>query len=90
MFTYARVMLQKLMTFFYVINKQVNMLQRLLDQEEKVHEILDMVNNRPNNSPISIPNFLPPKVIYNFLPNLIAFFFFLVTFYSTLHVGKVM
>lgn len=53
------------MTFCNVINKQVNMLQRLLEKEEKVHEILDMVNNRPNNSAISIPNFLPPKVIYN-------------------------
>lgn len=39
------------------------MLQRLLDQEEKVHEILDMVNSRPNGSAISIPNFLPSKVI---------------------------
>lgn len=38
------------------------MLQRLLDQEEKVHEILEMVHNRPNGAAISIPNFLPPKV----------------------------
>jgi hypothetical protein len=41
------------------------MLQRLLDQEEKVHQILDMVNSRPNGTTISIPNFLPSKVIYN-------------------------
>ncbi|KAL5056105.1 hypothetical protein RYX36_036787 [Vicia faba] len=44
------------------LEREVNMLQRLLDQEEKVHEILDMVNNRPDNSAISIPNFLPPKM----------------------------
>jgi len=39
------------------------MLQRLLDQEEKFHEILEMVHNKPNGSAISIPNFLPPKVV---------------------------
>ncbi|CAK8576201.1 unnamed protein product [Lathyrus sativus] len=44
------------------LEREVNMLQRLLEKEEKVHEILDMVNNRPNNSAISIPNFLPPKM----------------------------
>ncbi|MED6116796.1 hypothetical protein PIB30_103499, partial [Stylosanthes scabra] len=42
----------------------VSMLQKLLEQEEKVHEILEMVHNRPNNVSTlsSIPNFLPPKM----------------------------
>ncbi|XP_012572788.2 uncharacterized protein [Cicer arietinum] len=44
------------------LEKEVSMLQKLLDQEEKVHEILDMVNSRPNGSAISIPNFLPSKM----------------------------
>ncbi|KEH30016.1 electron transporter, putative [Medicago truncatula] len=44
------------------LEKEVTMLQRLLDQEEKVREILDMVNSRPNGSAISIPNFLPSKM----------------------------
>ncbi|KAL5130362.1 hypothetical protein HKD37_12G033443 [Glycine soja] len=44
------------------LEKEVAMLQRLLDQEEKFHEILEMVHNRPNGSSISIPNFLPPKM----------------------------
>ncbi|XP_027347622.1 uncharacterized protein LOC113859004 [Abrus precatorius] len=44
------------------LEREVAMLQRLLDQEEKVHEILEMVHNRPNGSAISIPNFLPPKM----------------------------
>ncbi|XP_028798061.1 uncharacterized protein LOC114753547 isoform X1 [Neltuma alba] len=43
------------------LEREVSMLQRLLDQEEKVHEILEMVYNRPNGAAISIPNFLPPK-----------------------------
>ncbi|RDX74319.1 hypothetical protein CR513_45951, partial [Mucuna pruriens] len=44
------------------LEREVAMLQRLLDQEEKFHEILEMVHNRPNGSAISIPNFLPPKM----------------------------
>lgn len=38
------------------------MLQKLLSQEEKVHEILQSVHNRGSGSALSIPNFLPPKV----------------------------
>ncbi|XP_027909636.1 uncharacterized protein LOC114168868 isoform X2 [Vigna unguiculata] len=44
------------------LEREVAMLQRLLDQEEKFHEILEMVHNKPNGSAISIPNFLPPKM----------------------------
>ncbi|CAL0304066.1 unnamed protein product [Lupinus luteus] len=44
------------------LEREVSMLQRLLDQEEKMHEILEMMHNRPNGSAISIPNFLPPKL----------------------------
>ncbi|KAK7404764.1 hypothetical protein VNO78_05721 [Psophocarpus tetragonolobus] len=44
------------------LEREVAMLQRLLDREEKFHEILEMVHNRPNGSAISIPNFLPPKM----------------------------
>ncbi|WJX50195.1 hypothetical protein P8452_36532 [Trifolium repens] len=44
------------------LEREVTMLQRLLDQEEKVHQILDMVNSRPNGTTISIPNFLPSKM----------------------------
>ncbi|XP_019448789.1 PREDICTED: uncharacterized protein LOC109351686 isoform X2 [Lupinus angustifolius] len=44
------------------LEREVSMLQKLLDQEEKMHEILEMMHNRPNGSTISIPNFLPPKM----------------------------
>ncbi|KAG4974418.1 hypothetical protein JHK87_031239 [Glycine soja] len=44
------------------LEKEVAMLQKLLEQEEKFHEILEMVHSRPNGSSISIPNFLPPKM----------------------------
>ncbi|KAE9593185.1 hypothetical protein Lal_00028991 [Lupinus albus] len=44
------------------LEREVSMLQRLLDQEKKIHKILEMVYNRPNGSAISIPNFLPPKM----------------------------
>ncbi|KAL9296778.1 hypothetical protein ACSQ67_022674 [Phaseolus vulgaris] len=44
------------------LEREVAMLQRLLNQEEKFHEILEMVHNRPNGSAISIPNFLSPKI----------------------------
>ena len=39
------------------------MLQKLLHQEEKVHEILGGLNTQQNASPLPIStNFLPPKV----------------------------
>ncbi|OIW05817.1 hypothetical protein TanjilG_23603 [Lupinus angustifolius] len=44
------------------LEREVSMLQRLLDQEKKIHKILEMVHNRPNGSAISIPNFLPPEM----------------------------
>ncbi|XP_061362517.1 uncharacterized protein LOC133306242 [Gastrolobium bilobum] len=44
------------------LEREVSMLQKLLEQEQKVHEILVMVHNRPTDSAISVPNFLPPKM----------------------------
>lgn len=38
------------------------MLQKLLNQEEKVHEILEGVNKQQNGSALAISNLLPPKV----------------------------
>ncbi|XP_040994902.1 uncharacterized protein LOC121241268 isoform X4 [Juglans microcarpa x Juglans regia] len=40
----------------------VSMLQKMLNQEEMMHEILDHAHNQHNGSAISIPNFLPPKM----------------------------
>ncbi|MBA0658392.1 hypothetical protein Gotri_000023 [Gossypium trilobum] len=37
------------------------MLQKMLNQEEKMHEILTRVHHQEAGSSISIPNFLPPK-----------------------------
>ncbi|PKI64404.1 hypothetical protein CRG98_015189 [Punica granatum] len=44
------------------LEREVKMLQKLLSQEEKVHEILQSVHDRDVGSSISIPNFLPPKM----------------------------
>lgn len=41
---------------------QVSMLQKMLEQEETMHEILERIHNGQDGSAISIPNFLPPKV----------------------------
>jgi hypothetical protein len=38
------------------------MLQKMLNREEKMHEILEHVHNQHKGSAIRIPNFLPPKV----------------------------
>lgn len=38
------------------------MLQKMLKQEETMHEILERIHNGHDGSAISIPNFLPPKV----------------------------
>ncbi|WCJ40997.1 hypothetical protein M5689_021889 [Euphorbia peplus] len=44
------------------LEREVSALQKMLKQEEKVHEILDLLqNNRRDGNGISIPNFLPPK-----------------------------
>ncbi|XP_040969215.1 uncharacterized protein [Gossypium hirsutum] len=40
---------------------QVSMLQKMLNQEEKMLEILTRVHHQEAGSSISIPNFLPPK-----------------------------
>ncbi|XP_022948353.1 uncharacterized protein LOC111452055 isoform X1 [Cucurbita moschata] len=45
------------------LEREVLMLQKLLHQEEKVHEILDGLTTQQNASPLPIStNFLPPKV----------------------------
>ncbi|CAN6692352.1 unnamed protein product [Malus baccata var. baccata] len=44
------------------LEREVSLLQRMLNQEEKVHEVLGQVQNRKNgDSAISIPKFLPTK-----------------------------
>ncbi|KAE8696698.1 lysM domain receptor-like kinase 3-like [Hibiscus syriacus] len=43
------------------LEREVSMLQRMLNQEEKMHEILTRVHHQEAGSSISIPNFLPPK-----------------------------
>ncbi|XP_039041803.1 uncharacterized protein LOC120180556 [Hibiscus syriacus] len=43
------------------LEREVSMLQRMLNQEEKMHEILTRVHHQEADSSISIPNFLPPK-----------------------------
>ncbi|GMI92135.1 hypothetical protein like AT5G60720 [Hibiscus trionum] len=43
------------------LEREVSMLQRMLNQEEKMHEILTRVQHQEAGSSISIPNFLPPK-----------------------------
>ncbi|XP_039052469.1 uncharacterized protein LOC120194149 isoform X2 [Hibiscus syriacus] len=43
------------------LEREVSMLQRMLNQEENMHEILTRVHHQQAGSSISIPNFLPPK-----------------------------
>ncbi|XP_030961617.1 uncharacterized protein LOC115982968 isoform X3 [Quercus lobata] len=38
------------------------MLQKMLNQEENMHEVLEHILNQHNGSAVSIPNFLPPKI----------------------------
>ncbi|GMN24917.1 hypothetical protein TIFTF001_000751 [Ficus carica] len=44
------------------LEREVSTLQNMLNQEEKVHEVLEHVHNQHSGSPITIPNFLPPKM----------------------------
>ncbi|XP_021278739.1 uncharacterized protein LOC110412519 [Herrania umbratica] len=44
------------------LEREVSMLQKMLNQEEKMHEILTRVHQQEDCSSISIPNFLPPKM----------------------------
>ncbi|XP_007016803.2 PREDICTED: uncharacterized protein LOC18590916 isoform X1 [Theobroma cacao] len=44
------------------LEREVSMLQKMLNQEEKMHEILTRVHQQEDGSSISIPNFLPPKM----------------------------
>jgi len=43
------------------------MLQKMLKQEENVHEILDRMHNKDDGSGIPLPDFLPPKVMLSSL-----------------------
>ncbi|ONI00829.1 hypothetical protein PRUPE_6G106400 [Prunus persica] len=45
------------------LEREVSLLQRMLNQEEKVHEVLDHVySQKTTGSAISFPRFLPPKM----------------------------
>ncbi|MBA0784352.1 hypothetical protein Gotri_001936 [Gossypium trilobum] len=44
------------------LEKEVSMLQNMLNQEEKMHEILTQFQLQEDGSSISIPDFLPPKM----------------------------
>ncbi|GAV62641.1 DUF547 domain-containing protein/Lzipper-MIP1 domain-containing protein [Cephalotus follicularis] len=44
------------------LEREVSMLQKMLKQEEKMHEILEHINRRRDHGPITIPSFLSPKV----------------------------
>ncbi|EEF32961.1 electron transporter, putative [Ricinus communis] len=43
------------------LEREVSALQKMLKQEEKVHEILELLQKKNEGSGFSIPNFLPPK-----------------------------
>ncbi|XP_057484105.1 uncharacterized protein LOC130770627 isoform X1 [Actinidia eriantha] len=43
------------------LEREVSMLRKMLEHEQKVHEILEHVNDRHDHSAFSIPSFLPPK-----------------------------
>ncbi|XVF46298.1 hypothetical protein PTKIN_Ptkin03bG0016700 [Pterospermum kingtungense] len=44
------------------LEREVTMLQKMLNQEEKMHEILTRVHHQGDGSSLSIPSFLPPKM----------------------------
>ncbi|XP_042475707.1 uncharacterized protein LOC122057612 [Macadamia integrifolia] len=44
------------------LEREVSMLQKMLDREEKVHQILEHASNRHDSSAIQIPSFLPHKM----------------------------
>ncbi|KAF8403091.1 hypothetical protein HHK36_011185 [Tetracentron sinense] len=44
------------------LEQEVSMLHKMLNQEQKVHEILERVYHRTDGSSLHIPNFLPPKM----------------------------
>ncbi|XP_043699830.1 uncharacterized protein LOC122650483 [Telopea speciosissima] len=44
------------------LEKEVSMLQKMLDREEKIHQILEHASNRQDGSTAQIPSFLPHKV----------------------------
>ncbi|KAH9660659.1 hypothetical protein KPL70_024273 [Citrus sinensis] len=53
---------QTRLSFNMPLDIAVSMLQKMLEQEETMHEILERIHNGQDGSAISIPNFLPPKV----------------------------
>ncbi|KAF3968933.1 hypothetical protein CMV_007235 [Castanea mollissima] len=44
------------------LEREVSMLQKMLNQEENMHEVLEHILNQHNGSAVSIPNFLPVKI----------------------------
>ncbi|KAF9597944.1 hypothetical protein IFM89_023315, partial [Coptis chinensis] len=46
------------------LEREVAMLHKMLDHEEKVNKILEHTIRRPDGSAIHIPSFLPPKALY--------------------------
>ncbi|KAF5188009.1 electron transporter, putative (Protein of unknown function, DUF547) [Thalictrum thalictroides] len=44
------------------LEREVSMLLKMLDHEEKVNKILEHTISRPDGSAVHIPSFLPPKV----------------------------
>ncbi|KAE8038816.1 hypothetical protein FH972_011288 [Carpinus fangiana] len=44
------------------LEREVSILKKMLNREEKMHEILEHVHNQHDGSAITIPNFLPPKM----------------------------
>lgn len=44
------------------LEREISMLQKMLKQEENVHEILDRMHKKDDGSGIPLPDFLPPKM----------------------------
>ncbi|XP_059659441.1 uncharacterized protein LOC132306174 isoform X2 [Cornus florida] len=44
------------------LEKEISTLSKMLDHEQKVHEILEQVHSQQDVSSLCIPNFLPPKM----------------------------
>lgn len=44
------------------LEREVSVLRKMLDHEQKVNEFLEKVQNQKESSNLGIPNFLPPKI----------------------------
>ncbi|KAJ6408728.1 hypothetical protein OIU84_008428 [Salix udensis] len=44
------------------LEREISMLEKMLKQEENVHEILNRIHNKDDVSAIPFPDFLPPKM----------------------------